>query len=50
MLDDSGICPSKRASMLCTESRGVDNVGFSQQDVVNYLSVKRQKQLENGDA
>ena len=50
VLDDSGIGPSKIASMLCTESGGVDNVGFSQQDVINYLTVKRQKQLENGDA
>ncbi|GAU50549.1 hypothetical protein TSUD_409930 [Trifolium subterraneum] len=29
--------PSKIASMLSTESGGVDNVGFSQQDVNNYL-------------
>ena len=50
VLHDSGIGPSKIASVLCTESGGVDNVGFSQQDVINYLSVKRQKQLENGDA
>jgi hypothetical protein len=50
VLDDSGLGPSKIASVLCTESGGVDNVGFSQQDVINYLSAKRQKQMENGDA
>ncbi|GAU45911.1 hypothetical protein TSUD_280520 [Trifolium subterraneum] len=42
--------PSKIAAVLCTENGGVDNGGVSQQDVINYLSVKRQKQMENGDA
>ncbi|CAL5196873.1 unnamed protein product [Lathyrus oleraceus] len=42
--------PSKIRSVLCTESGGVDNVRFSPQDVINYLTEKRQKKLENGDA
>lgn len=50
MLDDSGLGPSKITSVLCSESGGIDNVGFSQQDVINYLSGKRQQQLANGDA
>ncbi|XP_050914753.1 protein FAR1-RELATED SEQUENCE 5 [Lathyrus oleraceus] len=47
---DSGLGPSKIRSVLCTESGGVDNVRFSPQDVINYLTEKRQKKLENGDA
>ncbi|CAJ2645475.1 unnamed protein product [Trifolium pratense] len=50
VLDDSGLGPSQIASVLYTESGGVDNVGISQQDVINYLSGKRQKQMEAGDA
>ncbi|XP_050916425.1 protein FAR1-RELATED SEQUENCE 5-like [Lathyrus oleraceus] len=41
--------PSKIRSVLCTKSGGVDNVRFSPQDVINYLTEKRQKKLENGD-
>jgi len=36
-------------SVLCTKSGGIDNVGFGQQDVIDYLSQKRQKQIEKGD-
>ena len=43
VLDDSGIGPGKITLVLCTQSSGVDNVGFSQKDVMYYLSVKRQK-------
>ncbi|KAI5418712.1 protein FAR1-RELATED SEQUENCE 5 [Lathyrus oleraceus] len=50
VLHDSGLGPSKIRSVLCTESGGVDNVRFSPQDVINYLTEKRQKKLENGDA
>ncbi|XP_058787209.1 protein FAR1-RELATED SEQUENCE 5-like isoform X2 [Vicia villosa] len=50
VLDDSGLRPSKITSVLSTESGGIDNIGFSQQDVVDYLSQKRQKQIEKGDA
>jgi hypothetical protein len=50
VLDESGVRPSKIASVLCTESGGIDNAGFSQQDVIDYLSQKRQKQIEKGDA
>ncbi|KAL6527188.1 hypothetical protein OROGR_016278 [Orobanche gracilis] len=50
LLHDSGLRPSKISSVLCAESGGVDNVGFTQQDVIDYLSQKRQKQLEKGDA
>lgn len=49
VLDESGLRPSKITSVLCTQSGGIDNVGFSQQDVIDYLSQKRQKQLEKGD-
>ena len=37
VLDDSGLCPSKIASILCTKSGGVENVGFSRQDVIKLL-------------
>ncbi|XP_019429336.1 PREDICTED: protein FAR1-RELATED SEQUENCE 5-like [Lupinus angustifolius] len=50
VLDDSGLPPSKMASVLCVESCGINNVGFGKQDVITYLSGKRQKQLEKGDA
>lgn len=48
VLDESGL--GKTTSILCTESGGIDNFGSSQQDVINYLSVQRQKQFENRDA
>lgn len=41
MLNDSGLTPSKIKFVLCTPSGGIDNVGFSSQDV-DYLSKKRQ--------
>lgn len=41
---------AKKKSILCTQSGGIDNVTFSAQDVVDYLSKKRQRQLEKGDA
>lgn len=43
VLHDSGLGPSKIRSVLCTESGGIDNVRFSPQDVINYLTEKRQK-------
>jgi hypothetical protein len=50
VLHDSGLGPSKIRYVLCTESGGVDNVRFNPQDGINYLTKKRQKKLENGDA
>jgi hypothetical protein len=50
VLDESGLRPSKITSVLSTQSGGIDNIGFSQQDVIDYLSQKRQKQIEKGDA
>ncbi|XP_019178901.1 PREDICTED: protein FAR1-RELATED SEQUENCE 5-like [Ipomoea nil] len=50
VLDESGIRPSKIMSVLVTESGGIDRVGCTERDIQNYLSNKRQKQLEKGDA
>nr|GMC82698.1 protein FAR1-RELATED SEQUENCE 5-like [Ipomoea batatas] len=50
VLDESGIRPSKIMSVLVTESGGIDRVGCIERDIQNYLSNKRQKQLEKGDA
>lgn len=50
VLDEPDLCPSKIRFVLCTENGGIDNVGFSQQDVIDYLNDKRQKKLEKGDA
>ena len=49
-MDDFGLCHSKKEFVLSTESGGVKNIGFSQQDVINHLSGKRQKKLEKRDA
>ncbi|XVF08841.1 hypothetical protein REPUB_Repub07fG0038400 [Reevesia pubescens] len=50
VLDVSGICPSKIMSVLANESGGIDMVGLTERDIQNYLTSKRQKQLEKGDA
>ncbi|XVE91979.1 hypothetical protein REPUB_Repub01dG0057500 [Reevesia pubescens] len=50
VLDVSGIRPSKIMSVLANESGGIDMVGLIEHDIQNYLSSKRQKQLEKGDA
>ncbi|KAL4332232.1 hypothetical protein GQ457_07G032610 [Hibiscus cannabinus] len=50
VLDDSGIRPSKIASILSHESGGLGNLNMTEHDIFNYLSRKRQKQLEKGDA
>ncbi|OMP04680.1 hypothetical protein CCACVL1_02146 [Corchorus capsularis] len=50
VLDDSGVRPSRIMLVLATESGGIDKVGLTERDIQNYLSNKRQKQLEKGDA
>lgn len=49
VLNDSCWPPNKKKFVLCTQSGGIDNVEFSSQDLVEYLSKKRQRQLEKGD-
>ena len=48
VLHDSGLCTCKITSVFFYESGNADNVGFSQQDLINYLTGKRQKQLQKG--
>ncbi|OMO51030.1 hypothetical protein CCACVL1_30059 [Corchorus capsularis] len=50
VLADSGIRPSKIVSVLSHESGGLNNLNMTDRDVFNYLSLKRQKQIEKGDA
>nr|XP_027120394.1 protein FAR1-RELATED SEQUENCE 5-like [Coffea arabica] len=50
MLDQSGVRPSKIVSVLATQVGGIGNLNFTDHDVCNYLSTKRHKELEKGDA
>ncbi|KAL4295669.1 hypothetical protein GQ457_12G016890 [Hibiscus cannabinus] len=50
VLDESGICPSKIVSVISHECGGLRNLNMNERDVFNYLSRKRQKQMEKGDA
>ncbi|KAL4385753.1 hypothetical protein GQ457_15G014850 [Hibiscus cannabinus] len=50
VLGESGIRPSKIISVLSHECGGLGNLNMTERDVFNYLSRKRQKQLEKGDA
>ncbi|OMO86684.1 hypothetical protein CCACVL1_09531 [Corchorus capsularis] len=50
LIDDSGIRPSKIMFVLATESGGIDTVGLTSCDIQNYLSNRRQKGLEKGNA
>ena len=49
VLDYSSLCTSKIAFVLHIESGGVENVAFSEQGVINYLSRKRHNKLEKRD-
>ncbi|XP_027182119.1 protein FAR1-RELATED SEQUENCE 5-like [Coffea eugenioides] len=50
MLDQSGVRPSKIVSVLATQVGGIGNLNVTDHDVCNYLSTKRHKELEKGDA
>jgi len=50
LLDNSGVRPSKIASVLINQARGVDLLNLTGQDIQNYLQTRRQKDLEKGDA
>ncbi|KAF3675158.1 hypothetical protein T459_29378 [Capsicum annuum] len=50
LLDNSGVRPSKIASILITQAGGVDQLNLTGQDIQNYLRTRRQKDLEKGDA
>ncbi|KAG5581835.1 hypothetical protein H5410_052462 [Solanum commersonii] len=44
-----GVRPSKIASVLITQAGGVENLNLTGRDIQNYLSTKRQKNLEKRD-
>ena len=50
LLNNSGIRPSKIASVLTTQAGGIENLNITGRDIQNYLSTKRQNCLEKGDA
>lgn len=49
LLDNLGVCSSKIASILITQVGIVENLNLIEQDIQNYLSTKRQKNLEKRD-
>lgn len=49
LLNNSGVRPSKIASILITQVGIVENLNLIEQDIQNYLSTKRQKNLEKRD-
>uniref|UniRef100_A0A3Q7ECI1 MULE transposase domain-containing protein n=1 Tax=Solanum lycopersicum TaxID=4081 RepID=A0A3Q7ECI1_SOLLC len=49
-LDNSGVRPSKLASVLINQAGGVDRMNLTGQAIQNYLQTRRQKDLEKGDA
>ncbi|KAK4734371.1 hypothetical protein R3W88_008632 [Solanum pinnatisectum] len=50
LLDNSGVRPSKIASVLINQVGGVDRLNLTGQDIQNYLQTRRQKELEKRDA
>ncbi|KAF3617196.1 putative E3 ubiquitin-protein ligase-like [Capsicum annuum] len=48
LLDNSGVRPSKIASVLVTQAE-VENLNLTGRDIQNYLTTKIQKNLEKGD-
>ncbi|KAF3655823.1 putative E3 ubiquitin-protein ligase-like [Capsicum annuum] len=46
LLDNSGVRPSKIASILITQAGGVDQLNLIGQDIQNYLRTRRQKDLK----
>ncbi|XP_049347739.1 protein FAR1-RELATED SEQUENCE 5-like [Solanum verrucosum] len=50
LLDNSGVRPSKIASVLMNQAGGIDRLNLTSQDIQNYLQTRRQKNLEKGDA